>query len=291
MSYILLTPMMNEAENLPRLRETIMGQTARPSLWVIGDGNSTDGSYGKAAEIFGDCGWVHVIRQKTFCDPGYSHKNFACNINDCYEHARDACRKCGVDYRYVGKVDATPYLSENYFEALMSELENDPGLGFVCGTQKVAGTTPGMQGEQQWRACRGLNDERLYRRELFESLGGYPISYSPDAVIMVKALNSGWKTGVTRAAHFEKRRAGGTKIGCWNGFRMKGRAMYGLGYGPLRLLMNAFYNSRYYPHYQWLPMLYGYLGAAVVREEQIDDGDVRDYFGRIRLRDLLASRR
>ena len=38
-------------------------------------------------------------------------------------------------------------------------------------------------------ALTGYNDIRLYRRDFFEQVNGYPISYSPDSVLLIKAIN------------------------------------------------------------------------------------------------------
>ena len=248
MSYILVTPILNEAESLHQLKETVFGQTVRPVFWVIGDGGSTDRSYEIATEIFKEYGWVRVIKQKNYSDTGYSHKNFANNINDCMDFAKKMCAEGNIKYSFVGKTDATPILAGDYFEKLLAEMENNPKLAFTCGSQYLLHDQKGdIAGKKSsYQVIKGYNDIRLYRREFIE-MGGYPVFFAPDSVLMIKALNKGWDIKKVEKTYFVKSRVNGSKIGYWNGYKLKGKGMYTLGYNPILLFLIAVYFTRSYP--------------------------------------------
>ena len=51
LSYALITPARDEAENLPRLAASIQAQDVAPDAWVIVDNGSTDGTLEIASEL------------------------------------------------------------------------------------------------------------------------------------------------------------------------------------------------------------------------------------------------
>jgi glycosyltransferase involved in cell wall biosynthesis len=291
LNYVLITPILNESKYLAKLKETILNQTVKPFIWVIGDGNSHDGSYEMARELFKEHAWVQVIRQSTFSGEGYSHQNFSNNINDCYEYAIKFCRENNMDFSYVGKTDATPILSKNYFEALLNEMENDPGLALVCGLEyyKHDSSTDDMKDTGAYEFLKGMNDIKLYRRDFFEALGGYPVDFEPDTILVVKALNRGRKIKKSDKTYFIKPRRGGTKIGYWTGYGLKGRGMYKHHYHPILLLLNAAYQFKRYPYYLGLGLVYGYTISFFRNEEKIKDKEIAEYFLNTRLKEIFKG--
>src|SRR5690606_33037651 len=55
---VLATPMHNERELLPELLASLRAQTQRPSLWLVVDDHSTDGSREWLEEQTRDLDWV-----------------------------------------------------------------------------------------------------------------------------------------------------------------------------------------------------------------------------------------
>lgn len=291
MGYILLTPIKDEVMNLQRLKNTIFRQTSRPLMWVIVDSGSKDGSFEVAKELFvGNC-WVHIIQQKRFFETGYGYKNFAEAINEGYSYAKKICCEKAIDYSFIGKTDATPILAENYFETLLREMKKDSKIAVTCGYQKLY-----YKGKKidvmpfNGLSLTAFNDIRLYRKEFFEELGGYPLTPSPDTILLIKAINHGWKVKIVNETYFLKPRLGGSKIGILKGSVLKGKAMFALGYHPLLVLLNALYQSlKFPPHYQALPMICGYFLGIIGREEKIDDNEILEYFWKKRLKEAIRK--
>jgi glycosyltransferase involved in cell wall biosynthesis len=286
LDYILVTPILNEVDHLIQLKETILNQTVRPRIWVIGDGNSTDHSYEVATEIFKNYPWIHVIKQKTFSEEGYSHKNFSNNVNDCMTYARNVCINQNIEYSYVGKTDATPLLSPDYFETLMREMEKNPKVALTCGLQylrREKNPDDDIHNTRSYEVVKSFNDIRLYDRRFIEQAGNYPVFFFPDSILRIKALKTGWETKKVNATYFVKLRVGGSKIGYWKGYKLKGNGMYAIGYHPVLLMLNALVLTKSYPFYIGLAMAYGYLSALLRNEEKIKDPDVLEYFWKDRL--------
>jgi len=288
MSYVLITPIKNEVKSINQLKRVVLSQTIRPSFWVIVDGKSKDGSFEISRELFEE-EWIHVIQQKTFFEKGYSHKNFAQAINEGYNHISELRKKKKIKYEFIGKTDATPILANNYFETLMSEMKKNPKLAIICGTQHLYISSRKITMHPLHKILR-LNDIRLYRREFFEEMGGYPLSYYPDAVLAIKAMNKGWDIKITNKTSFKEPRLGGSKIGIWKGYKLKGKAMYGLWFNPLLVLLIAAYNSfKYPPHYQGIAMLQGYISSIFKKDERIDDNEIKRYFSKEIIRESFKK--
>jgi len=291
MSYVLITPIKDEAKNLQQLKNTILNQTVRPIVWIIADSGSKDRNLQIAKKLFEGYDWIHVIQQKQFFEKGYSHKNFAEAINEGYSYAKKLCSENGINYSFVGKTDATPILAKNYFETLLTEMKKDPRIAITCGSQKLHYKDKKID----VKPLRGIpltafNDIRLYRKEFFEEMGGYPLAPSPDGILLIKAKNRGWKVKIIPETYFVKPRLGGSKIGIWKGNKSKGKTMYVLGYNLLLMLFNALYLSfKFPPHYQALPIIWGYLLSAIRREEKIEDEEILEYYGKKRLKEVIYA--
>ena len=135
-------------------------------------------------------------------------------------------------------------------------------------------------------------DIRLYRKEFFEEMGGYPLNYSPDTILLVKAINRGWDAKITSSTYYYKKRLGGiggSKQGIWKSYKLKGKAFYFLGYDVIFLFLNSFYISiKYPPHYQGFAIIHGYILSILNHDPKIEDKEVRDYFGK-RISRILKS--
>lgn len=270
------------------LIDTVINQTKRPILWVIIN-SGTDNSVQECQKLLSYYDWIHLVRQNKFYDAGYSHRNFAQGINEAYSAAKRLASDKGFRYEYIGKIDATTRLIPSYFEILMQEISKDDSLAFVCGTQrllingKYIDILPSKDG-----LISALNDIRLYRRDFFERIGGYPISYSPDTVLLIKALNRKLRVKVVDNVYFVKTRLGGTKIGFWDGYKLKGKSMYWLGYHPFLAMLNSLYISyKFPPHFAFIPMMQGYISSLIRGEPQSEDMEVIEYFQKRRLSEVL----
>src|SRR5690606_4757722 len=171
------------------------------------------GSFNIANELFSNYDWIQVIRQKKFYDKGYSHKNFAQAINEGFEYSRQFCEHNGLHYTFIGKTDATPILKENYFEYLIKEMGVNSNMVITCGEQVLK-----YDGKVYNIKSSAFNDIRLYRRDFFEDVEGYPIFYSPDVILLIKAKNMGRDVEIVHETNFIKPRLGGSKEGIWKGY-------------------------------------------------------------------------
>ena len=278
----LITPIRNEKDNLVRLRDTVLGQDMLPNLWVIVVGKSDDGTLETARELFADLAWVQVLSQTSYA-PGHGHKNFARGVNDGLKRILEV--EGERHFHYISKIDATVDLDKDYFRKLATKLDANEGLAIVCGREEFTEADgKGVPIQPTGDEIIGFNDNRMYRRDFLVEMGGYPISISPDTVLLVKSLKSGRKQMVVSETSYRDRRLGFSKEGSWKGYFEWGRGMYSLDYHPLlSLTVAVYFGLRFRPHYQGLALPLGYLKGFINRDSKIDDPEIRNYFRKERL--------
>jgi len=288
-SYVLITPIRNEAESIRNLVDTVAAQKTRPVLWVIIDGRSTDGSYDLASHLADKYNWISVIRQEKF--PGRDYcENFSQSINEALDYAVAKYIDEAIDFDFVGKIDATIILSEDYFDVLLTEMISDEGLAITCGISHFMVKGKEIILKPSKDKFIGFSDTRLYRRDFLQTMGGYPLAYATDTILLIKAWNRNWRTKVVESTYFTDSRVGGGKIGVWIGFRRRGHIMHTLNCHPIVVLLNALHSViRVPPRYAGLAILEGYFESVVNKTEKLKDSEITDYMWKRRVWDLLFS--
>ncbi|ANF22627.1 glycosyltransferase family 2 protein [Thermococcus piezophilus] len=290
MSYALITPIRNEIENMDSLFKNITSQTIQPVIWVIVDGNSTDGSFEYANTLAKKYNhphkWIYVITQKHYFRNKHPHLNFALAVWEGYEYAKWIAKKKKIRLEYIGKVDASVNIPPNYFERLLLEFQKDNRLGIASGVQYLI--KDGKPIKYVSTYSYELPDTRLYRVQCIEDVSGFPITCSPDVVIVLRAINKGWKTKRVENLPFYEYRVGGSKEGLKKGYINKGRAMYYLGYNPVLIVLNVFYYlSKKSKLGIW--MFKGYINSWMFKKQRIPDREIREYFEKERLKEVIQT--
>jgi Glycosyltransferases, probably involved in cell wall biogenesis len=298
--YIVVTPCRNEEKNLPNLVQSIAAQTIKPALWVIVDDGSTDKTGEIIAEAEKRYEWikgVHLRERKEYMG---AHLAYVCNKG--FGFARAYCNERGRPYAYIALVDADNILEVNYFEKLIEEFEKDEQLGIASGNSTFADieiilddlrarnqnvTVTDKEFWQLWddsfaqikhsRVDLPMGSARLWRRACFEETGGYlPVSL-PDSVSNAKAKMKGWKTKRFMNIKIIERQ-GLIKQGLWDGYKEKGESLFFLGQPLYFAVLRAFNLSLKKPYYTGMAYLYGYIKSLVLRNERVNDDEIRKYF-------------
>ena len=126
LSYAVITPARNEAENLRRLAGALLAQTARPSTWLIVDNGSTDETPELARELAAAHDWIRttsVPGEAVATRGGPVARAFAAGIE-----------QLGEQPEVVVKVDADTSFDADYFERLLRRFVEQPELGIAGGT-------------------------------------------------------------------------------------------------------------------------------------------------------------
>lgn len=288
MSYILICPVKNEEQNLPRLAESIMEQTIQPVVWLIVDDGSTDDT---SRVIDGlkrkfDCIYGAAFRDVVITQSEHPSIHFARIINYSFDEGQRICRSRGLDYQYIAKVDADFILPANYFERLIGEFEKTPKLGVASGQVYSARQEGGFTRLGRWSLDDNPTDgARIIRRECLEQVGNYPLIPAPDGDFVVLGRLKGWA-----AKRFDdipiyelRPRVKGAFGAGWDG-----KASYVLDHHPFTVLLSAA-RMLVFRRPFWMAFAYlcGYFAAMVRREKKCDNPELRDYFRHQRPREII----
>jgi biofilm PGA synthesis N-glycosyltransferase PgaC len=125
-SYLLISPCRNEAAYMRQTLDSVIGQSLRPSLWVIVDDGSTDDTPRILAQYAGAHDWIRVI---TRGDRG--HRAVGPGVIEAFYAGYSATDPDA--FRYLCKLDLDLRLPPRYFEGLIERMEADPRLATCSG--------------------------------------------------------------------------------------------------------------------------------------------------------------
>src|SRR2546426_4715574 len=123
---VVLIPVYNDCELLPKTLSSLSHQTIRPTMILVGDNESTDNSAQAAASALaghGLCYSVEAVRRT----PGIGEMN----INNVYWHLSQLVDSHQLSFDYLTTIEADVVLEPRYFEKLVDSCETDPNLGIT----------------------------------------------------------------------------------------------------------------------------------------------------------------
>ena len=266
MTYALITPARDEADNLRRLGQCLLEQTVSPAAWVVVDNGSTDDTVDVVRGFAERSDWVSLASSPPA---------------DVAQPGEPIVRAFHTGLAKVGpadvvvKLDADVSMGPDFFERLLSAFAADPSLGIASGQcyEQIGG---------EWRPTyvtgshvRGAT--RAWRWGCLQAVlpldGTVPCVM--DLVDELKAASLGWRTGIVPGLCFYHHRSvgerdGGTAVR----WARQGRAAHYVGYRFWYLAARTGFRAIKHP--AALAMIRGYLGAAVRREPRCRDRAVVD---------------
>src|SRR5262245_29814801 len=124
--YVLISPCRDEAEYVARTLDSVAAQTVPPTLWIVVDDGSTDGTSQILDEYAARLPYLRVVhrinRGRRAVGPG---------VIEAFYAGLDGIDLGGFDY--VCKLDMDLDLPPRYFEILMERMEEDERLGTTSG--------------------------------------------------------------------------------------------------------------------------------------------------------------
>jgi glycosyltransferase involved in cell wall biosynthesis len=276
LTYSIITPARDEAENLRRLAECLVDQRARPEAWVIVDDGSVDETLSLVSSLARAHPWIRIVSAggSALARGGPIVRAFNAGLAEL-EPLPDV----------VVKVDADISIAPDQFERLLAEFERNPKLGVASGTcyeveadgvwRQRHVTGPGV-----WAACRA------YRRECLRDILPFEERMGWDTLDLVKANVTGWETEIFFDLGFRHHRPEGKRDGrrlrTW---AIQGEASHYMGYRVSYLLARTLYQTLRNP--AAIGLLAGYTRARVRRLPRCPDPELRAYVRRQqRLRSL-----
>lgn len=276
LTYSVVTPARDEADNLARLGESLAGQALAPRAWVIVDDGSTDGTGELVNALATTYPWIRLVTAQPSARVergGKVVRAFQVGLEEL-EPTPDV----------VVKVDADVSFPSDYFARLLEAFERDPRLGMASGS--ACELRNGVWEERHMTAGSLWGAARAYRWECLQAVRPLEERMGWDGIDALKANLSDWETRIVPGLHFKHHRIEGerdaSRSAAW---AAQGRASHYMGYRFSYLVVRSLHYARREP--AALAMITGYLGAFARREPRCDDESVRQALReRQRLRSL-----
>ncbi|MPY91440.1 MAG: glycosyltransferase [Luteitalea sp.] len=280
-SYIVITPVRDEAAYIGRTIESMARQTVRPRRWIVVDDGSSDESPQLVEAAAARLPWIDVIRRK---DRGA--RQSGAGVVEAFNAGLAAIRDLPWDY--LVKLDGDLSFDESYFERCLEKFAVDANLGIGGGVVCVID-----QGRPRVESVgdpcfhvRGAT--KIYRRSCWEDIG--PLVQAPgwDTIDEVRANLKGWTTRTFGDIQLIQHKPTGTADGIWRNWYKNGLANYITGYDPLfmvaKCLKRAFSTS---PRLAAVALAAGFCSGYLKRRPQVLDSQAIAYLRRQQRRRLL----
>jgi len=284
-SYILVTPVHNEATHLEQVIVSVQEQTLHPVLWIAVDDGSTDESLAILEAAQDRLSWLTVLR---FDHSEYTrHLRYAAVCRTGFDHAIATLKARGCNWEYVGLLDSDILAPPEYFLSLVELMEADSRIGIASGglLSVINSRLLRSRARTDWP----MGAARLWRRQCFRETGGYDLTPSPDSVSNVRALKHGCQLRRVESIAAIQVRPVGAASGMWHGHVSAGQRAHFLGRHFALVFLGGMDMCRERPYYHGVAYIWGFVGAKLRRQAQTEDVMVRNYFGRERPRDWAVD--
>jgi glycosyltransferase involved in cell wall biosynthesis len=224
--YVLLTAAHNEQLFIAQTIESVLSQTMAPVKWVI----ASDGSNDRTDEIVRNYSsrhdFIQLLRVERTQARGVGSKVNALNLANKQLQ--------GMEYEFVGNLDADVTFQPGYFETLLARFQNEPKLGITGGMiyEKRGGKFKSRISNSVTSVAHAA---QLVRRECYQAIGGYSaLEYGgEDWYAEVSARMRGWLVEATPSLQvMHHRLTGGADRAMRHCFR-EGKMDFSVGSHPV----------------------------------------------------------
>jgi glycosyltransferase involved in cell wall biosynthesis len=232
--YVIITPAHNEEAFIERTIESMIRQTVRPRKWVIVNDASTDGTRELVSGHLSQHPFMELVSAER--PPGRHFGNKVKSFN------LGLAKVQGVDYQFIGNLDADVSFEPNYFENILAEFERDSKLGLAGGM--IHTNIEGSYVSQRVALDSVAGAVQLFRRKCFERIGGYLAlpNGGVDAAAEIACRMYGWKVRTfPENKVLEHRRTGSATTRPLASRMKEGFRFHSLGYSPLFFLIRCVY--------------------------------------------------
>jgi glycosyltransferase involved in cell wall biosynthesis len=224
--YVLVTAAYNEEAYIKKALQSVVTQSLLPTKWIIVSDGSTDRTDEIVRTYADRYEFIKLHRITERHDRNFAAQVHAINLG--FAQLR------GIDYDYIGNLDADISLECTYFARLLQRFEMDPHLGLAGGSIYEE-----SHGKFRYRKNNNLRSVahgvQMFRRDCMKALGGYmPLPYGgPDWHAEVSARMSGWRVEAFAELPAFHHRPTGTAGGLLRYWCRQGLMDFSLGSHPL----------------------------------------------------------
>lgn len=259
----------------------MIAQTCRPTLWLIVDDGSKDGTVAIARRAAERHDWVRVhIRG----DRGA--RRVGGGVVEAFDEGLSLINI--DDFDFVCKLDGDLAFGPKYFERLFEKFADDPRLG--TGSGKSWLDIDGRLIPERTSDEFSQGQTKLYRVACFREIGGFVREVMWDGIDCHRCRMLGWNARSFRddeLRFIHLRPMGSSFRSIYHGRLRWGRGQHFMGTHPLYALAITAYRMFERPYViGGLLILAGYVGAALRRARRYDDPQFRKFLRKWQLSKL-----
>lgn len=271
-TYVIITPVRDEAAHVERTIQSIVEQTIRPAKWIIVDDGSTDGTSAILDSHASLHDWISVIHRVN-----RGHRVAGGGVVQAFNEGY--AQVDGGVWDYIVKLDGDLSFDKDYFERCFNDFQLDSRLGIAGGmvVSRLNGTIfEDSPGDPPFHV-RGAS--KIYRRKCWDQIAPLLVAPGWDTIDEIKANRFGWRTRTLRDLHVVQHKPTGSADGRWRNWFKNGRANYITGYHPLFMLakgMKRAFASKPYLM-ESTALLAGFCSGYLKRVPQMPDPETIRY--------------
>jgi poly-beta-1,6-N-acetyl-D-glucosamine synthase len=282
-SYVVITPVRNEAAFIGRTIESMTAQTLLPRQWIIVDDGSTDET-GRILEAAArQYPWITTVTR-----PDRGSRKSGGGVVEAFDDGYASLQQ--ADWDFLVKLDGDLTFEPAYFARCLAHFVAESTLGIGGGTVCVLDAgQPRVDspGDPPFHV-RGAT--KIYRRGCWDRIA--PLVQAPgwDTIDEVKANMHGWHTRTFPELTVMQQRATGGVDGAWRNWFKNGVANYVTGYHPAFMLAKCVKRAWSRPRLVAAAALWcGFCAGYVRGRPRLEDVVAVRYLRRQQLRRLLLQ--
>jgi biofilm PGA synthesis N-glycosyltransferase PgaC len=265
LSYGIVTPVLNQADDLSRLASDLLEQTVVPTAWVVVDQGSVDRTRAIAESLACEHPWIRVASTKIDRAPQVAPIVHAFHVG---------LGELDPTPDVVVRLEADTSLDSAHFERLLEERVSAADLAVAAQPEaheehgvwrQRHGTGPGV-----WGACRA------YRRDCLDDLLPLEEHMGWDTLDLQKAVVKGWVSQLFLDLPFRHHRSEGIRDGArFRTWVIQGEATHFMSYRVSYLIVRTLFRMPRDP--TAVGLLVGYGRALARRRPRCADSELRAY--------------
>jgi exopolysaccharide biosynthesis WecB/TagA/CpsF family protein len=285
--FCIITPCRNEEQFARQTLESVVTQTVPPSLWVIVDDGSTDGTLAILREYAQRYPYIRIIQRQD-----HGKRNVGPGVIAAFNEGLETVDLGAFDY--LCKLDLDLWLPSRYFEILIERMTDNPAIGTCSGKPYFIDPDSGKRINETCGDDHSVGATKFYRVECFRDIGGFVKEVMWDAIDCHTCRMKGWiacswNDESLRFLHL--RPMGSSQDGILTGRRRHGYGQYYMGTSFPYLLASALARLAHQPRVTGaIAIVQGYLASWAHKLPRYEHAEFRAFLRKYQMACLLRGK-
>lgn len=282
--FIVITPVRNEAARFARTIDSMVGQSLRPTRWVIVNDGSDDRTGVLANQAAATHSWIRAVHR-----PDRGFRKQGGGVMEAFFEGFDLVR--GEAWDFLVKLDGDLAFAPDYFERCLERFAADEQLGIGGGRIYCRMNDREVEDSPGDPAFHVRGATKIYRRACWEAIGGLVCATGWDTLDELKANMLGWQTYSFAELRVLQLKSTGEADGAWRNWVKNGRANYVTGYHPLFMFAKCVKRC-FSPPYGVgaIGLAWGFLSGYLSEAQRVNDPDLIRFIRQQQMNCLLRRR-